>query len=92
MISEVLSESTEKHDRTVKLALYRSCPSVQEYILIATEYRAVEVFRRAQPRWTYERYGPEEAVELESLDLRQPVSQLYRLTDVPDAPSAARRP
>src|ERR1051326_2792445 len=43
VIVEVLSESTEKDDRTIKLASYRACPSVQEYVLIATDYQTVEV-------------------------------------------------
>jgi Uma2 family endonuclease len=89
LIIEVLSDATEKEDRTTKFALYRACPSVQEYVLVATEYQAVEVYHRGQPRWTYQSYGPGESIELESLELRLPVDQLYRLTDVPLASEPA---
>jgi len=87
VVIEVLSDSTEREDRTRKFALYRSCPSVQEYVLIATAWQAVEVYRRAEPRWTYQSYGPGESIELESIGVELPVDRLYRLTDVP-LPSA----
>ncbi len=80
---EVLSDSTEREDRTDKFALVRTCPSVQEYVLILTRYQAVEVYRRAEPHWTYEGYGPEDSVELTSIGVRLLVSDLYQLTDVP---------
>ncbi|HWE62182.1 MAG TPA: Uma2 family endonuclease [Chloroflexota bacterium] len=83
VIVEVLSDSTEKDDRIGKFALYGTCASVREYVLIATRYQAVEVYRRGQPRWTYQGYGPGDSVELESIDVRLPVAGLYRLTDVP---------
>jgi Uma2 family endonuclease len=92
VVIEVLSDSTQQEDRTTKFALYRACPSVQEYMLIITAYRAVEVYRRAEPRWTFEGYGPGDTVVLESIDVRLPVDQLYRLTDVPLPGPAAPAP
>lgn len=83
IIVEVLSDSTEQEDRTDKLALYAACPSVQEYVLIATASQSVEVYRRAEPRWTYQGYRPGSAIELESIDVTLSVDALYRLTDVP---------
>ena len=88
VIVEVLSQSTEKEDRTTKFALYRSCPSVQEYMLIATDYQTIEVYRRSGEVWVYRSYGPGDPVELESIDVHLSVDHLYRLTEVPlpDAP------
>lgn len=83
VVVEVLSPSTEKEDRTTKFALYRACPSVQEYVLIATEFQAVEVYRRDRLRWTYQWYGPGECIELESVGAQLAVDNLYRRTDVP---------
>jgi len=80
---EVLSDSTERDDRTDKLALYQACPSVQEYVLISTRYQAVEVYRRAPGDWTAHVYRPGETAELSSIGVRLVVSALYRLTDVP---------
>jgi Uma2 family endonuclease len=83
VIIEVLSDSTEREDRTSKLAIYRACPSVETYLLVATDVQGVEVYQRAAPHWTYERYGPGEQIEIESIGIRLAVDALYRLTDVP---------
>lgn len=66
-----------------KIRLYASCPSVEEYVLIATRYQEVEVYRRAVPNWTYEGYGPDDTVELTSIGVRFPVAALYARTEVP---------
>jgi Uma2 family endonuclease len=85
---EVLSDSTEREDRTEKFALYRACPTVEEYVLIATRYQAVEVYRRAPDDWTVHVYRPGERVELRSIAVQFAVADLYRLSQVP----APRRP
>jgi Uma2 family endonuclease len=46
VIIEVLSDSTERYDREEKFAYYRTLPSLQEYVLVAQDQRAIEVFRR----------------------------------------------
>jgi Uma2 family endonuclease len=86
VVAEVLSPSTETIDRTTTFTLYRACPSIQEYVLVATDYQAVEVYRRAVPRWTYEWYGPTDRFELESIGVQLRVADLYRRTDVPQTP------
>ena len=43
VVFEVLSESTEHTDRGRKADDYRACPSLQEYVLVGTEYQRVEV-------------------------------------------------
>jgi len=90
VIVEVLSEGTEKEDRTTKFALYRACPSVQEYTLVNTDTQLVEVFRRGEPRWTYQSYGPDDHLPVECLGAELHVASLYRRTDVPhNGPSLA---
>jgi Uma2 family endonuclease len=83
VVIEVLSESTEREDRTEKFALYRACPTVDEYVLIATKYQAVEVYRRAPGDWTVHVYRPGELVELRSIAVQLAVADLYRLSEVP---------
>lgn len=83
VIVEVLSDSTERDDRVDTFALCRACPSVQEYMLVATRYQAVEVYRRTEQVWVYWSYGPGEIVELASIEAHVGVDQLYRLTDIP---------
>lgn len=46
LMAEVLSPNTEARDRGQKSWQYRSCPSMQAYLLISAELPLVEVFRR----------------------------------------------
>jgi Uma2 family endonuclease len=93
-IVEVLSpDSTEAYDRGRKFGYYRACPTIQEYVLVATDHQAVEVYRRTAEGWgTFHAYGPGDEVELPSINVRFPVAALYELTDVSvvlDAPEGA---
>lgn len=52
LIIEVLSPSTERHDRTRTFALYRAIPSLREYLLIAQDEYRVDYYRRtAEGDW-----------------------------------------
>jgi Uma2 family endonuclease len=53
VVIEVLSDSTEGKDRIRKAHWYHACPTIQEYMLIATKYQAVEIQRRAGDEWTH---------------------------------------
>src|SRR5260370_15629733 len=89
VIVEVLSDSTEAYDRGRKFGLYRACPTVQEYVLVATRYQAVEVFRRSPQGWAiYQSYGPGDEIELTSLEVRFPLAALYNNAGVPEAVEA----
>ena len=85
IIVEVLSDSTEAKDRGSKFALYRSCPTLQEYVLVATRYQAVEVHRRTSKGWTdAQYYEPGQEIELTSLDIHFPMDALYRGAGIPE--------
>jgi Uma2 family endonuclease len=85
VIVEVLSDSTEAYDRGRKFGLYRVCPTVQEYILVATKYQSVEVYRRTPQGWThYYAYAPEDEIELTSLAIHFPVASLYKNAGIPE--------
>lgn len=83
VVVEVHSDSTEGRDRITKAHLYRACPTIQEYVLIATNYQAVEVQPRAGNAWTLHVSGPHDEIELTSIGARFPVAALYRGTLVP---------
>lgn len=51
LIVEVLSPSTAAHDRGVKLADYRRIAAVEQILVVASEDRHVEVWRRAADGW-----------------------------------------
>ena len=81
LVAEVLSPTTEARDRGQKSLQYRSCPSIQEYLLISSEFPLVEVFRREkQGFWSLYTLGLDDTIELTSLDLRFPVAELYQNT------------
>ncbi len=84
-IVEVLSDSTESDDRGQKFAMYRACPTVQEYVLVATKYQAVEVYRRTSKGWTnIEFYEPGQEIEFTSLDIHFPMDALYKGAGIPE--------
>ncbi len=79
LIVEVLLDTTEAYDRGKKFSYYRACPTVEEYMLIASKYQAVEIYRRTAQGWTsYHAYGPGDDIELSSIAVRFPIAALYR--------------
>jgi Uma2 family endonuclease len=54
LIVEILSPSTQLHDRGRKLDDYRQLPSVNEILLVASEQRRVQHWRRDGARWIVE--------------------------------------
>ena len=87
VVFEVLSDSTERYDRTRKFGYYRQCESLEEYVLVNTESQLVEVYRRTDEWWgLFRMYGPSDALELTTLGVRISVATLYERTDVPEMP------
>jgi Uma2 family endonuclease len=77
VVIEVLSPTTEKRDRGAKFKTYKSSPSVQEYVLIGSEYRAIEVHRREGRFWKEQHYYEGDLVELKSLGISFPFDEVY---------------
>ena len=77
LICEVLSESTEAYDRGGKFAAYRTLDSLNEYLLIDSRSRSVEVFRRQPDGWLLAPVAPDGQLELMSLGFRCTVDALY---------------
>ena len=79
LVVEVLSPGTEVYDRGAKFSYYRACPTIEEYVLVHTQYQAIEVYRRArQNLWTLHFFEEGDRVELASLNISFPVSAVYR--------------
>lgn len=51
VIIEVLSPSTEAHDRGKKFAGYRHLPTLREYVLVAQDHPSVEHYARQGEQW-----------------------------------------
>ncbi|HYU76375.1 MAG TPA: Uma2 family endonuclease [Ktedonobacteraceae bacterium] len=85
LIVEVLSPSTEDYDRGRKFTFYRGCPTIQEYILVSTDHKSVEVCRRERnDLWVLQMFGPDDTVELVNLGIHFSVSAVYEGIDFPD--------
>ncbi len=83
LIIEVLSKTTRRTDKTIKLAAYKALPSLQEYVLIEQDHVEVEVMRRSQ-NWFPEHYFLGDEVVLESVGLTVGVAELYHRVDNED--------
>ena len=77
-IVEILSPSTERHDRRVKLPAYRQIDTVREILLVASDERYAELHRRSGAQWITEILrGSEGTIVLGSVPVEIPMSQLY---------------
>ena len=77
VVIEGLSEATEAYDRGAKFASYRQLPSLEEYVLIDSRTRSVEVFRRHPEGWILQPVPDDGRVRLETLGFECPVDALY---------------
>ncbi len=78
LIVEVLSPNTEKRDRGAKFKAYKTLASLQEYVLIGSEYKAIEVHRRNGSFWRQYHYYPGDRVELTCIDVSFSFDEVYR--------------
>ena len=79
VIFEILSQSTEKMDRTRKKDLYLQLESLDAYILVSEEKPRVEMFRRQGDTWLYyECAGLDASLVIPALDCEIPLSEAYR--------------
>jgi Uma2 family endonuclease len=80
LLVEVLSDATRDYDRGEKLSLYRSIPSLREYLLVEQAAVRVEHWVRGHgSRWTaasFERL--DDLVRLVSVPVTLRVSEVYR--------------
>jgi Uma2 family endonuclease len=79
LVIEVLSPSTEAHDRGYKFAQYRQLESIREYVLVSQSEPRVERFER-QPdgRWVLsEHVGMNAVCRFESVDCEVPLADIY---------------
>ena len=78
LVVEILSPSTERSDRRLKLPAYQGMESVREVLLIDADSYHAEVYRRENDHWGIELVrGAEAVLFLTSVDLRIAMSELY---------------
>ena len=78
LIVEVLSPTTAAYDRGLKFSHYRSLPSLQEYVLIDLDTRAVDSYTLgADGLWVLHPFAANETVLLASVALPVTAAQLF---------------
>ncbi len=77
LVIEVLSPSTEEHDRGVKLAHYRRLASVREVALVSVNERRVELYRRLDSGQWLITDLVEGDVDLDSVGGRLSLAEIY---------------
>lgn len=79
LVVEILSPSTERSDRRVKLPAHQNIESVCEILLIDSDSHHAEVYRRENHHWGIELVrGAEAMLFLKSVDVRISMSELYQ--------------
>jgi Uma2 family endonuclease len=92
VIFEVLSPSTADFDRGFKFVAYAAIPSLQQYVLIASDRPFIEIFTRNAdglfgPGVKTERIG--DAADLASIGCRLPLADVYERVEFPAAEASA---
>jgi Uma2 family endonuclease len=78
LIVEILSASTERHDRRVKLPAYRQIATVLEILLIASDGLYAELHRRSGAQWITEILrGGDAVLSLASVPIEIRLAALY---------------
>jgi Uma2 family endonuclease len=91
LIIEVLSDSTEKIDRSDKFRCYQTLESLGTYVLIAQDRPQVEVFTRMpEGKWEYVLHaGLEATLTLPSIDCTLKLADVYaRVEFLPESEEA----
>jgi Uma2 family endonuclease len=85
IIIEILSKSTEAYDRGEKFALYRSIPSLREYVLISSTSIRAEVMRKENDLGLWflasEADSLEGSIEIKNIELTLSLSDIYEETE-----------
>jgi Uma2 family endonuclease len=78
VLFEVLSPSTEAHDRGVKWSRYRQIPSLQQYVLVSQDKPLIEAYARSGDVWTYtDANGLDAAIELVAIGVTLALGDVY---------------
>lgn len=84
LIIEVLSDSTEKFDRSDKFREYKSIESFSEYLLISSTSVSITLFQAHNERfWLQSDYWAGELFHLNTLDIDISVDELYLGVEFP---------
>ena len=82
LLAEVLTETTEAYDRGDKWASYQTIPTLQHFLLVASEQVRVEVYTRTDSGWHLDVYADMTAqVPLSALGVTLALTDVYEQVD-----------
>jgi len=87
VIVEVLSPTTEAYDRGAKFSLYRTLPSLQEYVLVSQDKAMIETFvRQADGRFVIAATfaNIDATAKLSSIDIQIALAEVYAGVTFPE--------
>lgn len=83
VIIEVMSDSTEKYDRGKKFQSYRNISSLEEYVLVSTENKKVELFTKSSDdKWVFSESNESGIIKLASIDCVLNLDDIYDKVEV----------
>ena len=82
LVIEVLSPGTEGVDKGEKLEMYLDYPSIEAYMLIASQKQLVEVYYRDQDNWVSRIYRPSNTIDLSSINVSVAFADIYEKTSI----------
>lgn len=82
LIVEVLSETTQDTDRREKRLAYTQLPTLQGYLLVDTEVRAVRLYTRTESGWDETYLEDEGEMDLPCVGVKLTLDEVYEGTRV----------
>jgi Uma2 family endonuclease len=78
LLVEILSPSTERHDRRIKIPAYQQIASVVEILVVDSDARYAALHRRQGDQWVIQiSRGDAGVISLASIGIDIPMSELY---------------
>jgi len=82
LVVEILSPSTERFDLTRKIEFFQSIATVDEILILRSERRWAQLWRRGDPAWSVQNFIGHSEVALEALSRPIPLDEIYAPLDL----------
>ena len=92
MIFEILSQSTARTDKTIKLVEYRSIPSLRRYVMLEQDQPLVTVIGRIETGWSIELLDRSGMLAMPEIGVDVPVAEIYEGMEFEPLPDIEERP
>lgn len=84
VIFEIISKSTERTDRFIKLREYRALPSLQRYVILENEQATATTYARNGAIWVVDEANAGGTLAMPEIGIEVPLDELYEGLDFPD--------